>query len=109
MESENNLLEVYKNCDFVIGKLPEEKLLEICYTSCNTKNKIVAADPYEKGKRASLNIGHNIGHALELYFKFTISHGQGVAIGIITESYIAVKLSILSKSKFELINKFLDH
>ena len=47
------------------------------------KAALVAADEREGGARASLNLGHTIGHALEAatgYTRFT--HGEAVALGL---------------------------
>lgn len=47
------------------------------------KKKIVKKDPFEKGPRRVLNLGHTYGHAIEWCSKGTISHGKAVAMGII--------------------------
>jgi len=44
-----------------------------------------------------LHYGHNIGHAIESYFlesenKEKLTHGEAIAIGMITETYISEKL-----------------
>ena len=57
---------------------------------CELKASVTAADETETGKRAILNFGHTIAHAIEVvsgYGKYT--HGEAVAIG----SLIACKLS----------------
>ena len=81
-------------------KNPNNELEKILYDSCLTKNKIVSQDPYEKNIRACLNIGHSIGHAIESYHSYKVSHGQAVAIGIITESKIALELGIMNLKCF---------
>lgn len=51
--------------------------------SVRLKARIVAEDEREGGKRAFLNLGHTVGHALEaatLYSRFT--HGEAVALGL---------------------------
>lgn len=45
------------------------------------KRKAIEADEFDTGKRMLLNLGHTIGHAVETCSNYTISHGQGVAIG----------------------------
>lgn len=68
------------------------------------KAAITQADPTEKGMRKLLNFGHTLGHAIESFFLQTnakIMHGEAVAAGIITESWIAVEQGILSKESFE--------
>ena len=43
--------------------------------------------------RALLNFGHTVGHALELKYGFDkIKHGEAVAYGMISASYISFKL-----------------
>ena len=46
------------------------------------KGVYVAADERDQGKRQFLNLGHTFGHAVEMCSGFTLSHGQGVAIGL---------------------------
>ena len=47
------------------------------------KRDVVARDEYDTGERALLNLGHTFGHAIEFYSRFTVSHGEGVAIGLV--------------------------
>jgi len=53
--------------------------------SCQTKARIVAADEYERGQRALLNLGHTFGHALELEagYKGDLLHGEAVSAGMV--------------------------
>lgn len=60
--------------------------------SIRVKVRIVEEDPLEKGLRALLNFGHTIGHALEAYYLDSdepLTHGEAVAIGMLTEYWIA--------------------
>lgn len=51
--------------------------------SCRIKAGIVSADEKEGGKRAWLNYGHTLGHALESYFRFgVLTHGEAIAHGM---------------------------
>ena len=54
--------------------------------SAAVKIKIIEEDPYERGLRQSLNLGHTIGHGVELACGFTISHGEAIAIGTVVEA-----------------------
>ncbi|HEY0809597.1 MAG TPA: 3-dehydroquinate synthase [Longimicrobiales bacterium] len=54
----------------------------------------VSDDPREQGKRAALNFGHTIGHALERVCNYAISHGEAVAFGMITEAYIGLTMGV---------------
>jgi len=56
------------------------------------KNEIVQQDPFERGMRAVLNLGHTTGHALERLSGFSMRHGEGVAIGMIAAARISEAL-----------------
>ena len=58
------------------------------------KIRVINEDPYEKGRRAVLNLGHTVGHALELVSDFQLRHGEAVAIGLVAEAQIAVQLGL---------------
>jgi len=67
--------------------------------SQDVKGAIVAQDPTEQGLRRALNLGHTLGHALESYFLAQgnpILHGQGVALGLLAEAYMAHKQKVCS-------------
>lgn len=57
-------------------------LAQILAQNIAVKRDIVAADEKEQGKRALLNLGHTIGHAVEAASKFSLGHGASVAIGL---------------------------
>ena len=53
------------------------------------KVRMIEADPYEKGIRATLNFGHTLGHALEKGSHYQLLHGEAVAIGMVMETRLA--------------------
>ena len=55
------------------------------------------------GKRKILNFGHTIGHALELESNHRLSHGDGVALGIIAEAKISEELELLNEKELNRI------
>ena len=66
-------------------KLKDSKLmLNLVETCCQIKKSIVEIDEKEQGLRRILNFGHTLGHALETISKYTITHGEGVALGMIS-------------------------
>jgi len=74
-----------------------QTLDEIIKRCCEIKAAVVSSDETEKGIRAILNFGHTVGHAIEAqtgYRKYR--HGEAVAIGMIAESRIALKLEMIS-------------
>jgi shikimate kinase/3-dehydroquinate synthase len=53
------------------------------------KLEIVDRDPFESGERRKLNLGHTIGHALEIESGYTLAHGAAVALGLRAVARIA--------------------
>jgi shikimate kinase/3-dehydroquinate synthase len=43
---------------------------------------VVERDPYERGERRNLNLGHTIGHALEVESGYRLTHGPAVILGL---------------------------
>ena len=56
------------------------------------KAEIVAADEREGGRRALLNYGHTLAHALETATEHELAHGEAVAIGLIYAAELAHEL-----------------
>jgi len=53
------------------------------------KVDVVAEDPFEMGRRATLNLGHTFGHAIEQTSQYAIRHGEGVGLGLICAAHMA--------------------
>jgi len=72
-----------------------DKLPLIIKKCCAIKAKIVEADERETtGSRMLLNLGHTMGHAVEVLGDF--KHGEAVSIGIAYEAELSKKLGYLS-------------
>ncbi len=56
-----------------------EKVIAECVA---IKRDIVGEDEFEKGTRQLLNLGHTLGHAIELCSEYSVSHGSAVAVGM---------------------------
>ncbi len=71
------------------------------YESVLIKKKVTEKDPMERGLRKILNFGHTIGHAIESYSldhdKDPLTHGEAIAIGMICESFLSQRLSMISE------------
>ena len=77
-----------------------ETLSEMVERSCTIKKLVVEKDPLEKGDRALLNFGHTIGHAIEKYMNFTMTHGECVALGCVAAAFISWKKNWLSMEEY---------
>lgn len=67
------------------------------------KKTIVEEDETEQNARHLLNFGHTIGHAIEKLTSFSVSHGEAVAIGLLVEGYLSMRLQLLQKTELERI------
>lgn len=57
--------------------------------SMRLKLGVVDRDPFETGERRTLNLGHTLGHALEIESDYQLPHGQAVMLGLRAVTAIA--------------------
>ena len=67
-------------------------MVQLLADAVRVKVRIVEEDPFEQGRRALLNLGHTIGHAIELVSNFHVRHGEGVALGLVASARMAAAL-----------------
>lgn len=68
-----------------------EELVRRCIA---VKASVVSRDERETGLRASLNLGHTIGHALEAFGGYgTLTHGEAVSLGLVAAMRVGVRLA----------------
>ena len=68
--------------------------------ACQIKSFIVSEDELEQGKRAYLNFGHTIGHAIEAVTNYEMyRHGEAVALGMKWAGRLAVKMNKWSQEE----------
>jgi len=66
------------------------------------KVRVVRDDERESGRRALLNLGHTVGHALEAHGSYTRwLHGEAVALGTVAEMRAGEALGFTSKALVE--------
>ena len=73
------------------------------------KAEIVREDERETGRRAILNYGHTLAHALEMEKDFSLAHGEAVAIGIRYAAEIAKILGRIDQKRVEEHETVLEH
>lgn len=74
------------------GRLDELPLDERVAACVQIKADVVAADEREGGRRAILNYGHTLAHAIETAGEYGLKHGEAVAIGIRYAAEVARRL-----------------
>lgn len=75
--------------------------------SIELKAAVVSEDPFERGRRAILNFGHTIGHALERFAGYTIPHGFAVAIGMCMEAALGRSVGVTEEGATEALEVLL--
>lgn len=98
---------LFKLCSDGIEKITEN-LGSIVRRAMGVKVKIIQEDPYEQGIRAALNLGHTIGHAVELVSGFEIRHGEAVSIGMVAEARLAERLAVADIGLSDVLAKMLS-
>jgi len=71
-------------------------LTDVVARSAAIKAAVVSADEHERtGRRATLNYGHTLAHALETAGGYGLLHGEAVAVGLVFAAELAAALDRL--------------
>ena len=88
--------------NFDLNNVDYPALQALVAQSVQIKEGIVEQDPFEKGIRKALNLGHTVGHAFErlaLETHHPVLHGYAVAWGIVCELYFSYLKTGFPKDK----------
>jgi 3-dehydroquinate synthase len=80
-------------------------LEELVAASVRLKAAVVEADEREEGRRAHLNLGHTVAHALERSTDYQLSHGEAVSLGLVVEAALAADLGL---APVDIVDRILD-
>jgi 3-dehydroquinate synthase len=86
----------------------ESRLDEVVRRSMAVKISVIESDPYEKGFRAALNLGHTVGHAIELASGFSLLHGEAISIGLVIAAKMAERLRVARSGLADEIRQTLE-
>lgn len=64
-------------------------LTDIIAGAIQVKVDVVEEDPYERGRRRVLNLGHTFAHAFEVLSDYQLRHGHAVAMGMVVAAKVA--------------------
>ena len=87
-----------------------DKMEELVRRCIECKREVVEADEFESnGRRAILNFGHSIGHALELLTGYSdLLHGEAISIGMCVEAKMSELLGLAPTGTFETVRTALQ-
>ena len=81
------------------GRLSESDLVDRVAWAVQLKADAVSADEREGGRRALLNYGHTLGHALETLGNHELLHGEAVGIGIAYAAEVALEMGRIDEAR----------
>ncbi len=73
-----------------------QKMTEVLPRAMGVKVRVIEEDPYERKRRAVLNFGHTVAHAIETLSDYQILHGFAVAMGMVAEAHLASRIGLCS-------------
>lgn len=80
--------------------LDQQALTYAIERSCAAKAAVVGADERESGVRATLNLGHTFGHAIETHMGYGVwLHGEAVAAGTAMALEMSARLGWISQQE----------
>lgn len=89
------VLQQYASADGDLEQVDMNEMTAVIEAAAKVKAGVVSRDPFEKGERRKLNLGHTFAHAIEnLAQKNTIdiTHGEAVAMGMVLAARLADRL-----------------
>jgi 3-dehydroquinate synthase len=98
---EENIANIFPNPDINI-------ITPIIKRCINHKRDIVNQDQYDQNIRNILNFGHTLGHALESYYDFKMSHGEAILYGMRVASHLSKKANHLNYNDYQRIIKLIE-
>ncbi len=88
---------IEQNYQDVLVKKPDAITYAI-KKSCENKAEVVAKDERESGLRATLNLGHTFGHAIETFTGYSEwLHGEAVAVGMVMAADMSYRLGLITQ------------
>lgn len=91
-EYRSGLGEMAKYAFLGVDDLRDLPLDEAVAACVRCKAEVVASDEREGGRRAILNYGHTLAHAVETAGHYDLRHGEAVAVGLVYAAEVAFRL-----------------
>ncbi|MDX1662422.1 MAG: 3-dehydroquinate synthase [Candidatus Promineifilaceae bacterium] len=87
--------------------LRSPRLQQLIVEAVRVKRVVVEEDPYERGRRAVLNLGHTFAHAVEQVSSYQVGHGEAVAMGLVAAAELSVRLGYAEPALQERVEQLL--
>lgn len=103
--ADETILNLLRGKDLGAIRADNESVKEVFTRAIVVKANLVSQDFKESYAREALNYGHTLGHAIELESKFSMRHGECVAIGMAFMAHLQLALGLITS---ELAQKHFD-
>jgi len=77
-------------------------IAELIFRSVTVKAQVVSSDFKESFAREALNYGHTLGHAIEIYAKYQLRHGEAVSIGLVYAAELSAARGLITSEELGL-------
>ena len=78
--------------EFLMTADIRQSIQQVVRRNVEIKAAVVGEDEFERGTRKFLNFGHTLGHAIEKCSRYGVTHGHGVAMGMVLAARAAERL-----------------
>ncbi len=86
----------------------KDRAAELVRRAVQVKVDVVQQDPYEKGVRAHLNLGHTFAHAIERVSHYSWLHGEAVGVGLVAAARLSYALGLCDSGLAEEVEDIVD-
>jgi 3-dehydroquinate synthase len=87
----------------------DDEAVEHAVACClRIKGRVVARDERDTGRRAILNFGHTVAHAMEAASAYRLSHATAVAVGMVAEARLAVGICGFPAAGVDRLERLID-
>jgi len=83
-------------------------LVDVVGRCMRWKAGVVTRDERDTSRRAMLNFGHTVAHALEAVTGYALSHGSAVAVGICVEARLAIEATAFPSTSLARLQALLE-
>ena len=102
------ILDLLKNHTLATVRANPSLVEELVTRAITVKASVVGSDFKEGFEREILNYGHTFGHAVESHSRYSLRHGECVAIGMAFMAHLQLSLGLISQDvhalHFEILN-----
>ena len=106
--SENEIISLISNQSLSELRKDRMRVIALIEAAVTVKASVVSSDFKEGFAREVLNYGHTLGHAVEIHSKYSLRHGEAVAIGLVFAAELANIKGLLSTQLVDKHREFLS-